>query len=346
MAKKHPVKNKIVFASVILTLIAFVGCQANAEKQQTASVSTNNSAGSDLELQAARIIQMGLSNNNPQIRANAIEIAAGTNNQQFMAEVQKLTKDGLVPIRFAAAVAIGDTKYSDGKDDVTLLLKDGDENVRLAASYALIMLGDSKSYTKTIREALTSNDQRVRANAAFLLGKIGDKNALPSLYKAIQNETSDDRVRLNSVEAIARLGDEKIYQKIWAMLISAYADDRVLGIRAMGAMRTSQARDSLLTMLKDDLPEVRLVTAEQLGNLGDMAGEKIVTDALTKDMSVAQDAETKARIQTLSALAIGQIRTPPVKKFLSELLKSDSQFARLAAAKAIFQCSDRNNIGR
>lgn len=346
MTKKHTIKNKIIFTSVILTLIAFVGCQANIEKQQTASVRVDNSAGTDLEIQAAHIIQLGLSNTTPQVRANAIEMAAGTNNQQFMAEVQKLTKDELVPIRFGAAVAIGDTKYSDGKNDVTQLLKDSDENVRLAGNYALIMLGGSKSYAKPIREALTSNDQRVRANAAFLLGKIGDKNALPLLYQAIQNESSDDRVRLNSVEAIARLGDEKIYQKIWAMLISAYADDRVFGIRAMGAMRASQARDSLITMLKDDLPEVRLVAAEQLGNLGDITGEKIVIDALTKDMSVAQDAETKARIQTLSALAIGQIRTPPVKKFLPELLKSDSQFARLAAAKAVFQCSDRNNIGR
>jgi HEAT repeat protein len=346
MTKKHTIKNKIILMSVVLTLIAFVGCQASAEKQQTANVSANNSAGSDLEIQAAHIIQLGLSNNNPQIKTSTIEIAAGTGKQQFMAEVQRLTKDEFVPIRFNAAVAIGDTKYSAGKDDVALLLKDSDENVRLAGNYALIMLGGSKSYAKPIREALTGSDQRVRANAAFLLGKIGDKNALPLLYHAIQDEASDDKVRLNAIEAIARLGDEKIYQKIWAMLISAYADDRVSGIRAMGALRTSPARDSLLTMLKDDLPEVRLVAAEQLGNLGDITGEKIVIDALTKDMSVAQDAETKARIQTLSALAIGQIRTPPVKKFLPELLKSDSQFARLAAAKAVFQCSDRNNIGR
>ena len=112
--------------------------------------------------------------------------------------------------------------------------------------------------------AINSSDQQVRANAAFLLGKTGDKSALPLLYEAIRDEASDDRVRLNSVEAIARLGDERIYQKLWAMLISAYADDRVCGIRAMGALGNSQARDAILTMLKDDLAEVRLVAAEQL----------------------------------------------------------------------------------
>lgn len=346
MAKKHPAKNSIIFASVILTLIAFVGCETNSEKQQTAGVSAENSANNDLKAEATKIILEGLSSSNTQVRANAIEMAAATNNQQLMMGVQRLTTDELVLIRFAAAVAIGDAKYSAGKNDIAQLLKDNDENVRLAADYAIVMLGGSKSYTQQISAALTRNNQQVRANAAFLLGKTGDKNALPLLYQVIQDEASDDKVRLNAIEAIARLGDEKIYQKLWAMLISAYADDRVFGIRAMGAMGTSRAKDSLLTMLKDDLTEVRLVAAEQLGYLGDTEGEKIVANALTHDVSTAIDQEAKARIQTLAAMAIGQIRTPTLKKFLPELLKSDSPFARIAAAKAVFQYDQKHNMGR
>ena len=321
MAKKHPTKNNIIFASVILALIALVGCETSSEKQQTAGVSADNSANNDLKAEATKIILEGLSSSNTQVRVNAIEMAASTNNPQFMAGVQRLTTDELVLIRFAAAVAIGDAKYYAAKNDVAQLLKDNDENVRLAADYATVMLGGSKSYTQQIRAALASNDQQVRANAAFLLGKLGDRNVLPSLYQLIQDEASDDRVRLNAIDAIARLRDEKIYQKLWAMLISAYADDRVFGIRAMGALGTSQANDSLLTMLKDDVPEVRLVAAEQLGRLGDTAGEKIVVNALTHDVSAATDQEAKAQIQTLAAMAIGQIRTPTLKKFLPELLK-------------------------
>ncbi len=346
MAKKHQAKNSIIFASAILALIAFVGCETNPEKQRAAGVSADNSANNDLKAAATKIILEGLSSSNPQVRVNAIEMAAATNNQQFMTGIQHLTKDEFVLIRFASAVAIGDAKYSAAKNDVTQLLKDGDENVRLAADYAIVMLGGSKSYTQQIRTALTHNDQQVRANAAFLLGKIGDKNVLPLLYQLIQDEASDDRVRLNAIEAIARLGNEKIYQKLWAMLISAYADDRVFGIRAMGALGTSRAKDSLLTMLKDDVPEVRLVAAEQLGCLGDTTGEKIVANAMTHDVSAATDQEAKAQIQTLAAMAIGQIRTPTLKKLLPELLKSDSPFVRIAAAKAVFQCAQKNNMGR
>jgi HEAT repeat protein len=171
-----------------------------------------------------------------------------------------------------------------------------------------------------------------------LSGKTGDRGAIELLYQAIRDEASDDRVRLNSIESIARLGDERIYHKIWAMLISAYADDRVFGIQAMGALGTPQAKDAIATMLKDDLSEVRLVAAEQLGSLGDTAGEKVVVDSLTQGTAGTTDKEDRARIETLAAMAIGQIRTEPVKKFLPELLKKESLFVRMAAAKAVIQC--------
>jgi hypothetical protein len=192
---------------------------------------------------------------------------------------------------------------------------------------------------------MTSIDQKVRANAAFLLGKIGDKSALSLLEGAIKDEASDDRVRLNSIEAIAQLGDERIYQKLWAMLISAYADDRVCGIQAMGALGSAGAKDAVMTMLKDDLPEVRLVAAEELGKMGNNDGENVVLIALTKDLQEAQDQEGRDHIRTLAALAIGQIKTEVLKKYLPELIKNESQVVRLAAAKAVFKCAGRDNIG-
>jgi HEAT repeat protein len=48
----------------------------------------------------------------------------------------------------------------------------------------------------------------------------------------------------------------------------------------------------------------------------------------------------------MAALAIGQIRTPALKKFLPELLKSESQSVRLVTAKAVLKCAVRDNIGR
>ena len=118
MAKKHPAKNNIIFAFVIIAMIAFVGCETGSEKQQIAGISGDNSMKNDLKAEATKIILEGLSSSNPQVRVNAIEMAAGTNNPQFMTGVQQLTKDEIVLIRFASAVAIGDAKYSAAKNDV------------------------------------------------------------------------------------------------------------------------------------------------------------------------------------------------------------------------------------
>jgi HEAT repeat protein len=334
--------KKSLTASVILTLIGVLiqlcGCKSEPPVNNFRPTLTDDV----LEAQAGRIIREALASNEPQVRASVIETVAAipiNQGRNFMPDIQRLLKDEFVPVRFAAAVAIGDTGYTPAKGDVVQLLKDNDENVRLAASYAIFKLGGANASDEPIRKAISSSDQRVRANAAFLLGKTGDKETLPLLYQAISDEASDDRVRLNSIDSIARLGDERIYRKIWAMLISAYADDRVFGIQAMSALGTPQAKDAISTMLKDDLTEVRLVAAEQLGRLGDTSGERVVMEALTQGVNNTPDKEERARIETLAAMAIGQIKTATLKKFLPELLKNESQFVRMVAAKAIFQCA-------
>ena len=346
------VKANLKQLLMLIPLVLFCGCDSQTGKPegpQGAGV-VKLPAGS-IDAEAGGIIQKSLVNSNPQVRASAIEIVASipkAKGRRFMPDVQRLLADEYVPVRFAAAVAIGDTVYKPAKNDVLGLLKDEDQNVRMAANYAASKLILAAT-TEALRAGLNSPDLRVRANAAFLLGKTGNQANLPFLYEAIKDETSDDRVRLNAVEAIARLGDNKIYQRLWAMLISAYADDRVFGIRAMGALNTAQTRDALLTMLKDDLVEIRLVAAEQLGSMMDMTGEKTVLDAIAGvngSSGQAQDKEERARVQTLCARAIGQIKTPALKKFLPELLKNDAAPVRLAAAGAVFQCEMSDNIGQ
>jgi HEAT repeat protein len=321
-----------ILAMCLLTVIG--GCG------EEAPVSTNNTGEITdvLEAQAGRILKESLSSNNPRVRANAIEAAAsipGREGRNFMPEVMRLLTDNFVHVRFAAAVAVGDTRYTPAKDRIIQLLNDSDENVQLAAVYALRKL-DPRTSIRRIIEGLKSPDMKVRANAVFLAGKTGDNKAIPFLYEALRDESSDDKVRLNCIEGIARLGDERIYQKIWALLISAYADDRILGVQAMGALGSQQAKDALATMLTDDVPEIRLVAAEQLGRVGDTSGEKAVLDALTQTTG-GTDAESRERINMLAALAIGQIHTEALEKFLPELLKNESQFVRIAAAEAVYQ---------
>ena len=322
----------LAFGSAFLAFMVF-GCDK--------SLQTTDHPGSsfvdDLVPGAVRIIREGLADDNPQIRAKAIEVVATTQRTKLMPKMQRLLKDDFVPVRFAASLAVGDMEYHLAESSIKQLLKDPDENVRIAASYAMNKISPPGS-SELFGKAISGSDQTVRANATVILGKSGDKSALKLLYWSLRDKDSNDKVRFNAAEAIAMLGDERIYPKLWTMLISAYADDRAMGIKAMGALGTEHAKNALITMLDDNILEVRLAAAEQLGALKDTTGEPEVLDVFTKSLTAGLDKKDIEHVNMLTALAIGQIGTDRLTKFLPQLLKNESKVVRIAAAKAVFQC--------
>ena len=289
---------------------------------------------------ATQIVREALADEDPYVRVNAVEVVATTKRIRLMPQVRRLLEEDLVPpVRFAAILAVGDLEYRLAERSIAPLLKDPDQNIRIAAVYAMNKLGSAQNLN-IIRNSLASDDQTVRANAALLLGKIGDKSALRYLWWTLGRKDSDDKVRLQAIEAIAMLGDEKIYQqRLWAMLISAYADDRVIGIRAMGALGTPGAKEALITKLDDDVLQVRLAAAEQLGMLGDTTGEPEVLDVFRKNLIAGLKRGEIEQVNVLTALAIGRIGTTALRRFLPQLLQNESKFVRIAAAKAVFQCT-------
>lgn len=319
--------------------LAMLGCEQAAQPPQSPAPPASTSgprAGGDLPTQAGQIVLDGLTDPDPRIRANAVEVVASTRALGLMPNVQKLLADPVVRVRFAAAVAIGDLAYTPAKDTVGPLLNDPNQNVQIAAVYAISRLGQPELH-KEICKTVASDDQTVRANAALLLGRSGHKDGLRFLYWTLQRDDSADMVILQAAEAIALLGDARIYPKLWTRLISAYADDRILGIRAMGALGTDEAKNAIVTILDDPVPEVRLAAAEQLGKLGDSAGEAEVLAVFEKNLMAGMDAQGQQRTKMLAALAIGEIGTNPLAKYLPQLLQDPSKVVRLAAAKAVLR---------
>ncbi|UCG59865.1 MAG: HEAT repeat domain-containing protein [Phycisphaerales bacterium] len=328
------------FRALLLTciLIAAVGCEQPSGT--TASLQAPTSGGSLMQ-QADLIIRQALADPDPRLRANAIEVVEVTKQVRLMPKVQRLLADQSVPVRFLAILAVGDLQYALAKESIAQALNDQNENIRIAAAYAMTRFGHSE-YVQVFRNAVASQDQTVRANAALLLGKTGDRSALRFLYWTLQRKDSADKVILQAAESIAMLGDERIYPKLWTRLISAYADDRVLGVRAMGALGTAEAKNALITMLDDAVLEVRLAAAEQLGKLNDRTGEPEVLDVFKKNLTAGQSSDDRERVNRLTALAIGEIGTDRLAKYLPQLLRDESKSVRLAAAKAVFRREMKN----
>jgi HEAT repeat protein len=108
----------------------------------------------------------------------------------------------------------------------------------------------------------------------------------------------------------------------------------------MGALGTEKAKEVLITKLDDEILEVRLAAAEQLGMLNDKTGENEVVKVFEKNLTYDMDNEERQRANVLTAMAIGQIKTASVTRFLPQMLKDSSKFVRIAAARAVIQCAD------
>lgn len=322
---------------VIICLLA-CGCQG-----------PGNIGPHQLRAKAIQIVTSGLVDPDPRIRATAIEVVATTGQEQFAQNIISLIHDPVVPVRFAALMAVGDMQYRPAFEQVKQLFDQiqEDTNVRLAASYALVRLGASP-YIEYPRRMISSSDQTVRANAAMILGRLRDRQSLDPLYWALQDKASDEVVLMQAMESIAMLGDRQIYNKIWAKLISAYADDRITAIRAMGALGTAQARDALKTCLEDEVLEVRLAAAAQLGTLGDRSGKDVVRKAIQKGLIIATGINLHGgqaeMAKVLCALAIGQIGSADLASYLPTLIEDRSRLVQLYAARAVLQLSDTSSL--
>lgn len=309
-------------------VILLSGCQT----PPTTAASQTSALRQTLRPRAVEILKASLRDENPYIRIHAIEIAAETQHKDAMAEIMRLMDDEAVAIRFAAATAAGDMTCFGCEQEVRRRLTDADENVRLAAAYSLVKL-NYRDFQSHLRQAATAHDDStVWANAVLLLGKVGDREDLDLLYKVMRDENAGDKVRFQAIDSIARLKDTRLYRsKLWALLISKFADDRVMGIRAMGALGTQDAKNAIMTMLSDDVLEVRLAAAEQLGRLGDRSGREEVAAYLAQNPDLHQpDMAT-----LLAIMAIGRIGTPELAAYLPAALNSRSAMTRLAAAQSV-----------
>lgn len=285
---------------------------------------------------AMRVIREGLKSEDPFVRMHAIEVIARTNATELMGEVTERFEDETGSVRFAAAVAVGDLRYRPARRELERLVEEEEVNVKIAACYGLCRLGRSEYY-RTIVEKTESSDQTVRANAAMLLGKLGDRRALPALKEALYASDSDDKVMYSAAESIAMLGGEEIYPRLWTLLISKFLDDRLVGVRAMAELSTPEARNALMTMLEDEAGEVRLLAAERLAANGENAGLQQILDFFNGRMNFNDDKQRKVIASVFATQAIGRLGTAKLTSYLPGLLGSDFQAVRLAAAQSVLR---------
>jgi HEAT repeat protein len=110
-----------------------------------------------------------------------------------------------------------------------------------------------------------TRDKTLRHSARDALQRMG-RTAVPILIAALRSKLPD--ARADAAEVLGRLGDPRAL----APLVGALADDhvrvRTAAAVALGSYQDEQAVAALIAALKDDEPAVRAAAAHQLGWLG------------------------------------------------------------------------------
>ena len=103
----------------------------------------------------------------PQVRTKALEALAATEGREAGKLVMRGLHDEHVPVRFAAAMAIGDVRYEPARPLLLAMAKDSTTPPKLlcAVIYALHRIGDTTYTTELGRLLFNPDDKWVRATA-------------------------------------------------------------------------------------------------------------------------------------------------------------------------------------
>ncbi|MCD6304466.1 MAG: HEAT repeat domain-containing protein [Planctomycetes bacterium] len=284
-------------------------------------------------------------------RAHAIEALAGTLGKEAGAVFVQALQDDNPAVRFAAALAIGDTKY---KPALRRLLKmaadkktEPDKRVFAVVIYALYALGNDE-YAPRLAELLTDREREVRMDAALAMGRMGEPSAIGPL-KAILSNEQDDAVKLQLLESLARLGDTRSAEILEAYTKGYFLDLRLAAIPALGRSGGPRVARALSDLLEERHPvRVRVSAARELARLGQTSQEAydLCVRALEHPQRVLDESNLRSRraadtdaasLRCLAALALGWMGRVEAVNILQPLLKSTDGALRVAAAESILR---------
>lgn len=322
---------------------------------------------------AYAIVRAAGQSENPRERLAALEAV------QFAPDVAfELVRKGLgdenPAVRFAALVTVGKLQLDALGDAAVDLMRDENESVRAAALFAAKRCGKEVDLSP-LGGMLANGSSSARANAAMLIGQLGDPQAVDMLRDMAANPmprvSSAQRtwVRLQFAEAMIRLApdDAEVLGSIRAAVYSNLDDVRVLAIQILGEVGDRSVQGGLAHIIKRDNPiQVKIAAAQSLVRMGDRRAAQVLMDAtqyderqLRKDLTeyvnknptqgpeaqairdLLADEKSRQRaaaeVRAQAAVALGYVASEPAAKRLADLLEDADPIVRVAAASAILR---------
>ena len=263
-------------------------------------------------------------------------------------------------VRFAAALAVGDLKYAPARPRILAMARykqPGAErqwSVYCGVVYAMHRLGHTEQ-TGRLGKLLFHEGPVVRANAAMVMGKLGEPSAIAPL-RALYEDERKISVKLQALESMARLGDERSLEKIDSHAREPFPVAKLVALRIMGERGSRQAVIMLkgIATSQHQQPQARVLAAGAMARLGtvtDYLYDLCLTSAgdpsgvMRAAMGGAHDAAASdpialTTLRRLAVISLGWMRRSHAVDVLTELLDDADGGVRVAAAMSILRLLD------
>ena len=175
----------------------------------------------------------------------------------------EMLRDFNSAVRGAAATALARTPGETAAGALLLAVHDPDPAVKWRVVYALEKQPVLPRTCQAVAELLTSDDTRVRAQAARTLGKLECHGASKALVQLL--EDADPHVAVNAARALGELKAKEAVQPLSALVMSHKSHTlRAVAAEALEKIGQKGARDALMQGLLDTSVLVRMHSVRAL----------------------------------------------------------------------------------
>lgn len=169
-----------------------------------------------------------------------------------------------IEVRLAACWALGQLGGSGAAMTLVQTLNAREPELSLEAAKALVSLGEIDFALRILPTLSSGQYPHNRAAAAYTLGMLGNRQAVPGLIDAA-NSSDSDEVRSHAAEALGHLGDNRAVDALINQLENDPSDEvRFWSAFALGEIGDAKALPQLekLASTDKDLPNIGRVIGE------------------------------------------------------------------------------------
>lgn len=334
-------------AGVLLVLLPVLapGC---VDSRPPAAVAPVERA--ELERRALDLLLHAAESDDPVVACNAIEALAEVAPQAGVPAFRRAVASPAPLVRYAGYVALGQVRACAEPRHLAAGVRDPHPQVRLASAFAACRCGRD-GYARVLVQALTdSPEESLRADAAFLLGRLEEPRARKWLRAALHLPANarSNRVTIFIHFALACCGEADSLRQL-ILLSQGDAPTRTDALLLLARLGHPDSRDALRYRLhspSEEYDETRLIAARGLGKLGLADGYDLAARLLTfVDPSPPAQPDVPDRtfvVRSLAVHALAEIGDPRALPALRDIAAAgDDPRLQVAACYAICKIARR-----